>query len=129
MRKHEVDVLIIDDDNISRFLIANTIRSSHEDICLMEAHSPQMALNYLTRREENWPKIILCDINMPVMTGWDMLHKLSYQCCKHPETKIFMVSSSECKDDINQLKSNPRILALLKKPLSFGDVDYIFDFL
>ena len=62
--------------------------------------------------------IILSDIDMPVMNGFQFLSKydkLSDELKR--ETQLFMLSSTLCINEINKGKCNPYIEDVLSKPL------------
>jgi len=69
------NVLIVDDSNAMRSVIRKIISISgfHMDKCL-EAENGAEALKVLS---SEWVDVIISDINMPVMSGLEMLERLS----------------------------------------------------
>ncbi|MES2409946.1 MAG: response regulator [Bacteroidota bacterium] len=66
----------------------------------------------------NHSLIILSDIDMPVMNGFQFIskyNKLSDGLKK--ETQLFMLSSTLCISEINKCRSNPFVEDVLSKPL------------
>ena len=86
-----------------------------------------MALERVKQVTENNDKdirtVILLDINMPLMSGWDFLTEIS----KHGEAKpqqcaIFMLSSSLDRSDIETAEKHPLVSGFFSKPLSLKRV-------
>lgn len=69
------NVLIVDDSNSMRAVIQKiiTISGFKMDNCL-EAANGRQALDLLT---DNWVDVIISDINMPVVSGLELLDQLS----------------------------------------------------
>ncbi len=68
------NVLIVDDSNTMRKVIIKALKLSGFDLgdC-REAGNGQEALTVL---ESHWVDLILTDLNMPVMNGWELVHHL-----------------------------------------------------
>ena len=64
-------ILVIDDEKSIRFIIENTLKQEFEVISLANG---QEGLDYL--EAGNFPDMIICDLIMPVMTGFDFLEKI-----------------------------------------------------
>ena len=74
-------IIIIDDDNMSNILIHETIKYAGltEKVDFFSyAHKALQHLKHLALNEpENYPSLILVDINMPQMSGWEFLDEYS----------------------------------------------------
>ncbi|MDB5257490.1 MAG: response regulator [Chitinophagaceae bacterium] len=122
-----LSIMLIDDNPTDlfvheRFLIHKKI--SHD---IQKFISAEDALFYLQEHPniEKWPDLILLDIQMPVMNGFEFL----VHCEKFLQLKkssIVMLSSSLDFGDINRVKANPHVLALMEKPF---DVDELIGLL
>ena len=68
------NVLIVDDSHTMRKVILKSLTISGFDLgdCL-EAENGQEALTVL---DSCWVDLILTDLNMPVMNGWELVHHL-----------------------------------------------------
>jgi CheY-like chemotaxis protein len=62
------------------------------------------------------PPILFVDINMPFMTGWELMDVLENRTDFIKQTKIFIVSSSTSKNDQEQLANYPFISDFILKP-------------
>ena len=115
------NVLVVDDSSIIRSFVKKSLMMSGVDIgTIHEAPNGVSALECL---EQNWIDIVFCDINMPLMTGTELVQKMS----ANPIMKsipIVMVSSVHSEQKIAELKQQG-IKAYIKKPFrpeQFRDV-------
>lgn len=72
-------VLIVDDERAIRKFVSRTIRKSDEQVVVIEASNGQEALEKLAELRETHhrdPLIIVTDLNMPVMDGWEFIENL-----------------------------------------------------
>ncbi len=66
------NVLVVDDDDAIREVIAEVLRDEGYDVVC--AGNGEQALNEL--RKEQQPDLMLLDLMMPVMSGWELLEEL-----------------------------------------------------
>lgn len=67
------EILVVEDDDDLRGVVADLLRD--EDFAVIEARNGRAALDYLLAAPAA-PSLILLDLNMPVMTGREMLGAL-----------------------------------------------------
>lgn len=65
--------------------------------------------------ESLFPNLILIDINMPLMNGWQILDALSNYYESGPRPKILLVSNSRHPKDIERAKEHPLVDAFIEK--------------
>lgn len=110
-------VLLIDDDKINNFLATLVIKQTKLAIVEKECLNGQEAIDYLSSSNlESLPDIILLDINMPVLDGWQVLDYLT-QTGKCKGVPIYVFSSSNYDLDIVRAKEYPIVTGYIVKPL------------
>ncbi len=115
-------VFIIDDDPIHQ-RIAQIMIAKHELFdgysCYTEA---ELALEYLRnnlKNTENLPDVILLDLNMPVMDGWDFLEAFEkFQAELSKSIRVFIVTSSVDEKDRLRSQTFSFVKGFISKPLS-----------
>lgn len=119
-------IWIIDDDAIYQTIIHKLILKSG----VFSAHSSFLngkeAINTLTNiLEDNdyLPDIILLDINMPIMDGWEFMEEIKMIKSKiSKQIIIYIVSSSIALEDRNKSKTYKDIYGYIPKPVSVNDL-------
>lgn len=97
-------VLIVDDDPITRFIHATLVESLTVKTSCYQAMNGKDALSVLSTMDEHVNNIILLDINMPIMDGFEFIE--AFQKLSNKEkTKIVIVSSSQNPSDVNRSKA------------------------
>ncbi len=115
-------VFIIDDDPIHQ-RIAQIMIGKHQ---LFDHHTSytdaERALDYLkenVRNADSLPDVILLDLNMPVIDGWDFLEAFAkFQNEISKSIRIFIVTSSVDEKDKLRSQAYPFVKGFISKPLS-----------
>ena len=115
-------VYIIDDDPIHQ-RIAQIMITKHqlydEFVSYTEAAKAIEALENNYKNSDLLPDVILLDLNMPVMDGWDFLEKFDkIKDTFTKEIRIFIVSSSVDEKDISRSQSYVTVKGFISKPLN-----------
>jgi CheY-like chemotaxis protein len=119
-------IWVIDDDNIYQIIVNKIIQKSEmfSDISSFKNGKEAInAVNNSLNNIESFPDIILLDINMPIMDGWEFMEEL--QILKPSINKqiiVYIVSSSIAVEDKNKAKTYPDILGYLSKPVNINDL-------
>ena len=116
----KIVIMIIDDNRIDVFIHNELIKQINIASNILEYSFATQALKFLEENElDQWPNLILLDIHMPIMNGFDFLEK--YELL--PESKrnkchIIIVSSSLDTGDKTKSVENPHVLELIEKPMN-----------
>ncbi len=109
--------IVIDDDRINNMVCESVIKKLHEQNQVISFLRAEDALNYLKNNISVKPDIILLDINMPEMDGWEFLD--NYQKLNGDnKAQIFMLSSSINQNDFDKAKTYTQVLDYIVKPFS-----------
>lgn len=77
-------------------------------------------------RKEDFPDLILLDLHMSYMDGWQFLEKYNQIPEEYREkVKIFILTSSIMEEDRQAAESHPAVDGFLVKPLSEVEISYI----
>ncbi|MEP7108980.1 MAG: response regulator [Ferruginibacter sp.] len=113
-----VIVLIVDDDDSVRFFHRVIVTRSKLSSRPISFGSGEKALDYLDQNcSENDLYLILLDINMPGMNGWDLVDAIGGKTY-HNQVYIVMVTSSVDREDHEKAKSYDMIIDVIEKPIS-----------
>ncbi|MDH5399238.1 MAG: response regulator [Cyclobacteriaceae bacterium] len=116
------NVLIIDDNEIDQFITQSVIKLAKCDAEVHSVSNVNEALYFLQKGlngEIPIPELILLDIHMPVLNGWNFLTE--YQKLSHALTDkivLVMFSSSINKNDRKQAANFQEIADFIEKPIT-----------
>lgn len=123
MRNYKMSkVFIIDDDPIHQ-RIAQIMIAKHELFDEYKSYmEAELALSYLKENVANTlglPDVILLDLNMPVVDGWDFLESFQkFQAELSKSIRIFIVTSSVDEKDKLRSQTFSFVKGFISKPLS-----------
>lgn len=117
-------IVLIDDDNTTNYLNKFSIERSNVVDEVITFASPLEALDYLnSRSDEDKGSLILLDINMPVMSGWELLKHYTTQNGNKAVDKVVMLTSSIDPRDQELANENPLVSDIKPKPLSLRTIN------
>ncbi len=121
---------IVDDDQIYVFGLKKLIAINNLCKNVLVFENGEKAINHITpiiKNNDQLPDVILLDLNMPVMDGWEFLDefvKIKPQLSK--KIQIYMVSSSINPADIEKAKQYEELSDYLIKPISVEELQRVF---
>ncbi len=124
--KNHYNICIIDDDSIYQYAITKTIKAYNLANNIMVFSDGEEALDFFIRNldsSENLPDIILLDINMPIMDGFQFMEEyIKIKPRVGKKIMIYMVSSSVDPKDIEKAKRIGEISDYIIKPIKPGEL-------
>jgi CheY-like chemotaxis protein len=134
--KAERCVLVVDDEPTVRRMVSRSMRALDKELTVHEAENGQEALSILEEiraKGESDPVLIVTDLQMPVMDGWDFIEKLrkDYEArqCKYGIPVVVLSSSTGvkgliAKKSVHGDKSKYRPIATVAKEDCIKPVSY-----
>jgi len=104
-------ILFLDDDKIQHLINKKNMLKLRPELELFFFDNPFLALDWLALNEID---LLLLDINMPNMDGWEFLDQLNKQ---NILIDVKMLTSSLDPDDIERSMGYAQISGFLLKPL------------
>ncbi len=122
-------ICIIDDDLIFRFGTRKMMETVHLPLDFLIYKNGKDAFDDLLpklKKDTNLPDVILLDLNMPIMDGWQFLDEL----VKIPNAEripIYIVSSSVDSRDIDKAKTYSIVKDYIIKPFSVSKIQDLME--
>ncbi len=120
-------ILCVDDDPITLMLCKKVIERTSFAQEIITAQNGEEAFQYFKNiiREINsgnvvdYPKLVLLDLNMPIMNGWEFLDAyLENNFQEILTSKFIILSSTIDPDDVNKSKKYIMVYDFMSKPIS-----------
>ena len=112
----KLEILLVDDDPVVLYLHKATFNKCNFPQQLFFENG-RLVLDYiLANKDKDKVFLILLDINMPVMNGWEFLDQLNTIAIK-PLVKVVIVTSSIDSSDKDKAKNYEQVFEFMEKPL------------
>jgi len=123
-------ILLIDDDTstnfLNRYIIdkGNYTKKCH---CVDSAEEAISFLKYYKKEIGKLPDLILLDLNMPGLDGWDFLDLFKELDLENNTTNIYILTTSTREADKVKLKKYNFVNGFHAKPLNGHKIETILD--
>lgn len=116
-------ILLVDDDEASNFLHSIFINKLELDVSVNTALNGQEALDFILNKGMDslpLPCMVLLDLRMPIMDGWQFMEMYRKQVPKviKDKLKVVLVTISDDAADKAKAEQDPHIVDYALKPLS-----------
>ncbi|MTI87788.1 MAG: response regulator [Balneolaceae bacterium] len=118
------NICIIDDDRIYTYGASKVIKDYMPENNVISFESGQAAIESMgnmRQSDQELPDVILLDINMPKMNGWDFLQKLKpFRKSVEKEMKVFVISSyiKKHKEELYRVEWDDQVSEFIPKPVT-----------
>ncbi|TVZ28349.1 response regulator receiver domain-containing protein [Gillisia sp. Hel_I_86] len=117
-------VLIIDDDDIVTLVQGKLLQNCNVAKDPLKFKRASDALEYLNSASHENHYLLLLDINMPMMNGWQFLEAIEEMAVKE-NIYVFMVTSSIDYNDKEKAKNYAKIINFIEKPITAKNCEQI----
>jgi len=115
-------IMLVDDNQDDNFFHEREIKKNNPATIVIKKNTAMSALEYLKSTKDNinlQPDLILLDINMPGMNGWEFLQEYNLLAEEFQgRVIIIMLTTSENSDDIEKAKSGSFVSDFITKPMT-----------
>jgi CheY-like chemotaxis protein len=115
-------IMIIEDNPIDLYISSRVILKNNFTENLLKYSSAQLALDYLIENqdiEDLLPNLILIDIHMPIMTGFEFMDIYNLFSAKLKKNcEIYVLSSTIDELDIKKVDDDTNIKSFHEKPIT-----------
>ena len=125
------NVFVVDDDKVQHFIIKKLLEKNNIQSNTSFFENGQDALSDIQSKlnqNENLPDLILLDINMPILDGWQFLEEFN-EIKKHvlKEITVYVVTSSDDYFNADKIKEYKGVIkSYYIKPITNEVIKAIF---
>ena len=110
-------ILSIDDNSTDQLVHRRRIQKHDAAIDVEDANHGQHALDILAAGDF-WPDLILLDVNMPVLNGFEFLDRAVALYAERVPPVVLTLTSSFQDRDVDRARGYPAVVGWLVKPLT-----------
>lgn len=118
---------IIDDDKIFVYVLKKVMEKNIKFKEIKEFRNGEEVLELITN-DTNLPTVILLDINMPIIDGWQFLDQVEKLNHKN-KINIFIMSSSIDQREIEKSKMYSTVRDFISKPINNEKLEKILEYI
>ena len=122
-------IYFIDDDPLVRLIAEKMINKVDNILTFVHCENGKIGLEKLKGYQgEFFDCIVLLDLNMPLLNGWEFLDRINSELLKdYQSISLYMLSSSIDKGDIEKAKQYSIVKKFYHKPLMINDINEILN--
>lgn len=116
---------VVDDDPLYNFGIKKLFEYSsfsEDNLFYKNGQEAIEGLSEMVEKGLTLPNVILLDINMPIMNGWQFLEEFKNREMDIYGIRIFVVSSSINQDEIDRANAYKYVNGYIFKPLTMDKI-------
>lgn len=122
--------VVVDDDPINNMVCKYNIANLYPDAIIQLFTDPENALEWMKEEYSHSTgepgTVLLLDINMPMMNGWEFLDEFgSFSDKVRAQIKIFIISSSIDPEDKQKAEDHSLVHGYYPKPLNKKTITHI----
>jgi CheY-like chemotaxis protein len=118
----ELTVVIVDDDPMISLMHRTVIKKGELSSDIKNFTNGKEALDFLVSQQEGYSYLLLLDLNMPVMNGWEFLDELN-KLDLGKNVLVAIVSSTVDKSSVVRATDYPQVVDFLSKPFTKNNLN------
>ncbi len=123
MKRNFKKILLVDDDHIMKFISDRLMKITgfaEEIIAVIDGHEAREYLRKsLTADKPELPDLILLDLHMNIMTGWEFLDWYkSWTSSLRNYPPVYILSSTINEEDSKKASAYKQVSGLITKPIT-----------
>lgn len=115
---HHIEILLIEDNPDDADLVKRVLQKNNYDKYLLHVNNGEEALHYLFSDDSHFPVLIIADLKMPLVNGFEFLKKIKSDPKRKMIPVVVLTSSQEDKDILDAYRLG--VNAFIVKPMDFN---------
>lgn len=115
-------LMLIDNDDINNFIVEELFKEGKVADELVISTGVTEGMNILGQKDYDFPDLIILDLNMPVLGGFDFISAYESKGYDSKATRIVILSSSLNKQDQERALEHSCVAAFMVKPIKIDEL-------
>ena len=122
---HLLRIVLVEDNAADANLMKEYIEMTGVDAQIINMRNGREAIDFLklAKNEDEWPDLVLLDLNLPIFNGHEVLQTIRGEDCK---MRVFIYSGSRLPEDIMRAERNGAN-GYIFKPTSGAEIESVVD--